>query len=232
MLQRPKRLIGYLAHATDGYMGKMRDFLFDDRTGQVRHLVIGIAEQGKIRDVLLPLECVHFIHPQGQEIFVTLSRADILASPCIDTDPPVWWQKGGRWGFLLAGFPWFSAGGLQAELPVICVWPGKERGQDVAKGDPHLRSVEEVVTYAIKGVDGRAGFVRDFLMNTDKWVIQDIVVKTRRWLPGREVLVSWTKVQEVDYDKTEVRVGKTRNEVRNSPRYAPEVVGPITYGVG
>ena len=231
-MRRPKHLIGYLVRPTDGFLGEVQDFLFDDRTGQIRHLVIRIAERGRNRDLLISPECIRFIHPEGEEIFLTLSRAELLGSPSIDTDPPVWRQKGPRWYYFLPVYPWPSMGGAQVQLPIIAASPGLECGDDTAEGDPHLRSVDEVATYVIRGTDGKAGFVRGFLMDTKRWVIDSIVVRTRTWLPVGEVLLPWTAVQEVDYDKEEVRVDRTRNEVRNSPRYDPRAEGPDTPGVG
>ena len=232
MIRRPEHLIGYLVRSTDGFLGKAQDFLFDDRTGQIRHLVIRIAEHGRIRDLLLAPAYIRFIHSEGEEIFLALSRAELLVSPSIDTDPPVWRQKGIRWSYILSAFLWPSASGVMVQPPVITAWPANQCAQDAAEGDPHLRSVVELATYAIRGTDGRAGSVRGFLMDTDKWIIRHILVKTARWLAGREVLLPWTTVQEVDYDKEEVRVDRTRNEVRNSPRYDPEAMGPVAYGVG
>ena len=232
MLRRPGYMIGYLLQGMDGIVGEVCDFLFDDRSGKVRHIVVDVTETGEFRDVLLPPECVREVNAESQEIMVTLSEKAVLHAPGIESDPPVWWQRGGRGAYFAYGLPWALGGGMQFTLPVVYAFAGKGRVHEPVNGDPHLRSVAELATYAIRGVDGRAGYVRDFLMCTDKWVIEDIVVRMTRWLPGREVLLPWFRVQGVDYDKVEVRVDRTRNEVKNSPWYDPAMMGPVAYGVG
>jgi hypothetical protein len=42
---------------------------------------------------------------------------------------------------------------------------------------------------AVEASDGRAGTVKDFLFDDESWRIRWMVVDTRNWLPGRQVLI-------------------------------------------
>jgi uncharacterized protein YrrD len=55
MLYELKALIGSPVVATDGEMGSVRTFLFDDQSWKVRYLVVDVGNWLKRRDVVLPI---------------------------------------------------------------------------------------------------------------------------------------------------------------------------------
>ena len=55
MLCDLKALIGSPVVATDGEMGSVRNFLFDDQSWKVRYLVVDVGNWLKRRDVVLPI---------------------------------------------------------------------------------------------------------------------------------------------------------------------------------
>jgi hypothetical protein len=48
-----------------------------------------------------------------------------------------------------------------------------------------------------------------------------MVVDTRNWLPGREVLVAPKWIQAVDWVERKVHVDLLRETIKNSPEYDP-----------
>jgi hypothetical protein len=54
----------------------------------------------------------------------------------------------------------------------------------------HLRSANELAHYSIDAVDGKKGYIYDFIWDTYDWSLRYLVIDTRDWLPGgKHVLV-------------------------------------------
>jgi sporulation protein YlmC with PRC-barrel domain len=100
------------------------------------------------------------------------------------------------------------------------VAPDLEESSD-PKGDPHLRSVKEIVGYHIQAQDGEMGHVEDFVIEDATWKIRHMVVDTRNWLPSPKVIVSPDWIAAVRWDARKVSVSLSKEEVRDAPRYDP-----------
>jgi hypothetical protein len=68
-----------------------------------------------------------------------------------------------------------------------------------APGDPHLRSGEVVMGFAVYGPPGRAGHLKDILFDSDDWNVKSLVVDTGVWLPGKRSLVAPGDVEGLDW---------------------------------
>ena len=66
-------------------------------------------------------------------------------------------------------------------------------------GDPHLRSAEVVMGFAVYGPPGRAGHLRDILVDCEQWTVASFVVDTGVWLPGKRSLVSPADIEGLDW---------------------------------
>jgi len=228
MFRHKKHLIGYVVQATDGEIGEIADFLFDGRSGKVRHLVVRLDVPGVRRNVLLSPERVKAVDVERQLISVALSREEVEHSPSEEVDPPVCWQEWSGCGHVVYGLPWYGMDGAQfVGFPFVLASEPDPCRLARCRGDPHLRSAAEVGTYAIRALDGWAGLIRGFLVDVETWVIRDLLVKTRRWLPGRRVCIPWLSSKDVDYDKMEVRVDMTRHGIQQCPRYDPCTPGNV-----
>jgi uncharacterized protein YrrD len=81
-----------------------------------------------------------------------------------------------------------------------------------------LLSSAELMGCDLEAPDGAIGHVEDLVIDDESWEIADMVVDTRKWLPGgKRVLVAPTAVASIDAPGKKVRVRLTREEVRNSP---------------
>jgi len=88
--------------------------------------------------------------------------------------------------------------------------------------DRNLRSSAEVIGYALETPDGEIGHVEDILIDDINWAIADMVIDTRKWLPGgKRVLVAPSAVEHIDWPRRKVRVRLSRDEVENSPEAPP-----------
>ena len=80
-----------------------------------------------------------------------------------------------------------------------------------------LRAINEIRHYVIKAKDGEIGRCQDFLFDDRHWTIRYMVADTRKWLPGRRVLVSPISLQSPDWQGKRFPVELTREQVKASP---------------
>lgn len=80
-----------------------------------------------------------------------------------------------------------------------------------------LHDLKELEGFAVGAADGELGAVKDFYFDDKRWAIRYLVVRTREWLSGRQVLISPTSVKRVAWDNRVVHVGLSRQQVRDSP---------------
>lgn len=235
MLRNASAIKGYAIAATDGRLGTVSDFLFDDASWLVRWLVVDTGKWLSGRKVLLPPSVLGHIDPNGNEFAVSLTMQQVKDSPDIDTERPVsrqietniydfygWSPYWGGTGFLMGGYGGSGyGGGAIAPLPS----PGSmRRAEDIAAAqqnddDPHLRSVEAVTGYHIHASDGEIGYVEDFLLQDTDWSIHNLVVDTTNWWPGKKVLIAPRSIQEIDWTDNLVNLKIDREKVKNSPAY-------------
>jgi hypothetical protein len=74
-----------------------------------------------------------------------------------------------------------------------------DMGSVTTRGDPHLRSAEVVMGFAVYGPPGRAGHLRDILLDSSDWTVTSFVVDTGIWLPGKRSLVSPADIDGLDW---------------------------------
>lgn len=234
MLRSMKDLKGFTIGATDGDIGQVEAFYFDDASFTVRHLVVDTGGWLSGRKVLISPMALRNIVWDDRRINAALTKAQVERSPDIDTDRPVsrqqesdyygyygypsYWTGSYLWG--ANPYP-FSPPGRAASLEQERRWDWQaEKG-----GDPHLRSSAAVIGDYIAATDGDIGHVEDFLMDDATWAIRYMVVDTRNWWSGKKVLVSPEWIADVDWNESQVRVDLTREQIKNGPEYDPS--GPV-----
>jgi hypothetical protein len=80
-----------------------------------------------------------------------------------------------------------------------------------------LRSIHRLTGHPISCSDGNIGKTSDFLFDDEFWCVRYVVADTRRWLPGRSVLLSPAAFMGLDPDKGDFRVSLSREQIRQSP---------------
>jgi hypothetical protein len=88
---------------------------------------------------------------------------------------------------------------------------------DVAPhGDPHLRSSEVVMDYAVDALDGPFGHIEDMVADDKDWSITGLVVLAASWTGGRRVTVPPAAVRTIDRPARKVQLRAPRTELRRS----------------
>jgi hypothetical protein len=226
-------LRGFTVGATDGDIGKVEEFYFDDESFTVRHLVVDTGGWLGGRKVLISPRALRDIDWSGKRVNAALTKAQVETSPAIDTDRPVSRQHEIEY-YGHYGYPYYWTGpylwGAEAyPLPLSDPTTSLETERHWAwageGGDPHLRSSAAVIGYHIGATDGDIGHVEDFLVDDATWAIRYMIVDTRNWWPGKKVLVSPEWIERVDWSDSKVHVGVTREQIKQSPEYDPS--GPV-----
>jgi hypothetical protein len=85
---------------------------------------------------------------------------------------------------------------LEEDRPVFLQ---HDLGTLAARGDPHLRSADVVMGFAVHGPPGRAGHLKDILFDAADWSVKTFVVDTGIWLPGKRSLVAPEDIEGLDW---------------------------------
>jgi hypothetical protein len=235
MFRSIKQLYGDKLGASDGEIGHVKDFYFDDRNWAVRYLVVDTGSWLTGRQVLISPHAFVRLDQPSRLLSLKLTRKQIENSPSIDTHKPVsrqyeeayyqyygwpsYWEGDALWG--TSRFP--VLGGL-ATAPAAEGSSVSSRPEDTA--ETHLRSTVAVSGYHIRATDGAIGHVCDFLMDEQSWAIGHLIVKIGHRFSGIEVQISAATVEKISYEDSTVFVNMTRKAIEDSPVYhlAPEVV--------
>lgn len=243
MLRHKSEIDGYAIHASDGLIGTVSDFLFDDATWLVRWLVIDTGNWLPGRKVLLPPSALANINHIGRQFAVRLTKQQVQECPEVESDRPVsrqmetniysyygwspYWGAGSYLGMVGYGGGMVGTAGERPSLELM----QREKAIDDAQrnnDDPALRSAKEVTGYHIHASDGEIGHVEDFLVEDDDWSIHYLVVDTKNWWPGKKVLISPMSVRKIEWADRRVNLGADRRKVKDSPAYDPSMtVDPI-----
>lgn len=225
MLQSLKEITGYTVSAVDGEMGKCDDFLFDDIAWIIRYAVIDTGNwlEGHDRVLIIP-ENISRPDWKNREIEVALSKKQIEKSPKIDMDKPVSRQQEIELHDFYKWTPyWVPDVYHEGPVPVVQGESQKEARTVEKKehGDPHLRSVKEVIGYHVQALDGEIGHIDEMIADREEWIVRYLAVDTRNWLPGKKVLVAPEWVDKVSWEDRLVFFGVGREKIKNGPEYNP-----------
>lgn len=218
--------LGCVVHASDGDIGTVKQFYFDDLTWTIRYMVVQTGTWLTGRQMLIPMAALGKPKGESRKLPVSLTREQVRNSPNIDTAQPVvrqhevelyrYYAFPGYWG---GGFYGASGYGLSMPFPIDVTTKTDQKSLKLRKVDPHLRSTQEVTGYHIHATDGDIGHVEDFVVDEEAWNIPYLIVNTGNWLAGRSVLVSPQWIQRVNWLDKSVFVDLTRDVLKTSPEF-------------
>jgi sporulation protein YlmC with PRC-barrel domain len=221
-------LIGYSIEATDGELGKVEDFYFDDETWTIRYLIAKTGSWLSGRKVLISLEAFSGSDIKVDLFPVNLTMEQIRTSPDIDTDRPVSRQKEAMLNEHHFWQNYWGSGSYGGEMsipnkrPIII----KDIDRD-PNDDAHLRSIAQVGGYAIHALDGEIGHVNNFIIDEKTWELKAIVVDTHNMIGGKKVLVPITDVDSVSFITLSVYLNIKIAEVTESKLYSEAEYSPV-----
>jgi uncharacterized protein YrrD len=221
MLHSIQQRYGEKLRATDGEIGHVRDFYFDDKNWTVRYLVADTGRWLTGRQVLISPHALGHLCPNGEVLLVNLTRKQIEKSPSIDEHKPVSRQHEEEF-HRYYGYPYYAETwplwGL-ASYPVVAPPPpptaAKTRGVD-----SHLRSTRVVKGYIVEASDGSIGEVADFLISGRSWVLREMVVESGHWYSGKGIQIPTEKISRISYNESTVYVDSTKAAIMGAAQVA------------
>ncbi len=230
MLRSIKQIHGCKLGASDGEIGHVTDFYFDDKHWAVRYVVVDTGSWIPGRSVLLSPHAFGSLPEEGKILPVTLSRKQIEDSPPMESRKPVsrqyeeeyyryygwpyYWQGDAVWG--MSGFPILS----EKSKPFVGEPPAKSAAERERVG-VHLRSAQTVIGYQIQTGDDVVGHVTDFMMDDQSWVICHLVVNTGNRFSGKKILLPPSQVDRISFEESKVFVSTTKEAILHAPVHDP-----------
>jgi hypothetical protein len=239
MLLSMSDLENYAIGATDGSIGRVEDFYFDDDAWVIRYLVVKTDAWLAGRRVLISPIAVGKPNCTERLLPVAITKAQVKNSPDIDTDKPFsrqheqdyighygypdYWGSTGIWGDDDYPGDLLARSGLSRTNTETRIAQAEARAGVAAKPkgneDPHLRSCKVVIGYRIESTDGEIGHVSGLLVDEQTWVIRYMVVNTSNWWLGHQVLIAPQWIDDFHWAEQSVSVHLTQHEVKTSPPF-------------
>lgn len=229
-------LIGLKVLATDGELGTLDDALFDDRSWDIRYLVIRTGSWLTSHLVLIAPQAVKRVEHQDELVAVQLSRDEIKRSlpadsvqtvasqqqQILDTYglPLTWWGDPypSGWGAYPIGIPTSS---IDPETRMTLEQDRQRRRDELVQQDVHLRSFKEVKDYNLRTPDDEFGHVEDLVVDEGQWLIRFLDVDTKNFLPSEHVFLEPGDVSDIDWNERVFRVGMSKEQVLRAPTTPP-----------
>ncbi len=205
MLENTRELKGLEMRATDGVLGIVDQFYFDDNSWTIRYLTVETGGEMSIHRVLISPVSIRHVDWRNRFVEVDLTKTQVANSPTVETHQPISRQREEAHSDYY-GYPRYWAS------------PNADAS--------HLRSKEEVVGYHIDATDGEIGHVDGFLVNDEDWSLRYMEVATLNWWPGKKVLLPPTWIEGVRWEDSKVLAGVTREAIRTAPAYDDSM--PVT----
>lgn len=222
-------LLNYNIQATDGVIGEVKEFYFNDKTWHIRYLIIKTGGWMFGREVLISPVALIKEKWQNDVFPVNLTKKQISSSPDIDTDKPVarpreielydHYQWESYWG---SGFYGGGSLGVSMPFPVIDrkVQIEADKNDKRVDDDNHLRSTAIITGYHIQATDGEIGHVNDFIMDDKTWEIKFIVVDTHNWFGGKKVIIPVGLIKKIEWTDSKVFLDMSMNAVKKCKLFA------------
>jgi uncharacterized protein YrrD len=87
-LRSTKVLVGLHIHCADGSLGHVDDFIIDDEAWRIRYLVVETRNWWPGKRVLVELNWIESIRWEDGQIYLALSRDEVLGRPAFEGSPP------------------------------------------------------------------------------------------------------------------------------------------------
>jgi PRC-barrel domain len=234
MLINATNLKGLEIQATDGEIGTVDEFYFDDETWAIRYLTVQTGGWLGGRQVLISPFSIVQADWQAKRLDVALTKTQVENSPDLNAHQPVSRQHEAEYN-LYYGYPYYWGGPFlwgpalyPAALTIPTISPAQAMPDGIEResADSHLRSAEAVTGYHVEAADGEIGHVEGFVVDDEAWAIRYVEVAIRNWLPGKKVLVSPAWIERVSWPESKVYASLSREAIQSAPEYVEST--PIT----
>jgi len=224
MLVNALHLKGLTVRATDGEIGSVTDFYFDDDTWGSRYLILDTGGWLTGRRVLISPYSILHTDWQAKRIDVALTKKQVQECPNIDTHKPISRQYETEYlGYY--GYPYYWSG---PDFWGPDYYPSAASSRIDGSGyrqfpkeplDSHLRSADAVNGYDVGATDDEIGHVVGYVIDDESWAVRYLEIATRNWLPGKKVLISPKWIERISWTDSKVYTALTTKAIKSAPEY-------------
>ena len=213
-----KQLIGYTIKASDGDIGAVEEFYFDEDAWRVAYALVNLSDISERRHVLISLDT--FMEPdwKRKRFLINATRELVRQSPDADRgllsaigiasdvtsyyDWPVYWNPAG------AITPSMIAG-KQQRAAVI----------EESVAVQQLRGVKALIGFKVTGDDGTIGRLDDFVVDDVMWDIRSLAILFDRAGEEGMIQVSPDMVSHIYEARGELSITLRKELVRKNTSY-------------
>ena len=197
--------------ATDGEIGRICNFLFDDESWKIRYCVVDVGHWLARREVLISMSAIDQPDWKTKTLRARLTKEQLRNGPDVDSKKPVSRQQeiAMREYF---GWPAYWDTVVDKVFPPNLIPAGREFPVHTEE-DNHLRSWEDVIGYEVWASDGVVGCLESFVVDEAVWHIGYLDVKTGDWLQSRSVLVPTSWVKSISWADHHVNLQGSRERI-------------------
>jgi uncharacterized protein YrrD len=206
MLHDLETLIGSSVFATDGEIGSVRNFLFDDRSWKIRYLVVEVGRWLDRREVVLAVASVEPPDWEKRSFHVKCTKEQVRNSPDVNTEKPVTLQQEiAMLEYYDVLAYWLDSGfAIETSMPA-----GTDYGVS-PREDRDLRSALDLRGYEVWATDGEIGRLDGLIMDEASWYLGYMSVKAGGWLHSRSVLIPTRRVKSVSWANRRVSLQEAK----------------------
>lgn len=222
----------YTVIAADGYVGKVKDFYFDDRTWKLRFVVAETGIWLKNRKVLLPASAVKSVSSEDKHIGLDISMYEVKNGPGIDGElslkPQAEIDYLSYYGYSFYRSTVESHGfDKESETQLAEIFACVDAVRRTY-GDRHLRSCKEMVNYNIEASDNEVGYLQSMLLNEKDWSITHLVVNTSNWWLGQQVLLEPEVIKDISWGDARIYVNMQRQQVQDALTFDSDTLSRLS----
>lgn len=235
MLKSLKEMSGFALLASDGEIGTVDDFYFEESTWKIRYTVVDTGRWLPGRRVIISPLSIGRPDWENKRLPVALSRTTVEGSPDVPPELPIHrtdeeelhrhylWEP--YWIPGLGGVI-ETVGGPMGPIPMD-LDEDQTPALDAETQGPRLFAASEMLNFDILATDGSIGHLEDFLFDEMSWTLRWLVVDTGVWIQGRKVLIPTSWVAALENAAATIQLDLPKDLIQSSPAYAPGMaVGP------
>jgi hypothetical protein len=194
-------LEGYGILASDGEIGHITEFYFDDVTWKIKYVVADVRGWLSHHKILIDPKMLGYPKWARGIVPAFLTRKQIEHSLEADADRPVAAQKRGQEPVHYGWQVYLGAEALMGTENEAQFLPVKRTNSSGKPFDQHLRATGEISGYRIKFAGGESGEVEDFDLNFINWRIARLNVLTAK---GEGISVPTDTIERISLEEETV----------------------------
>jgi len=213
--------------AVDDEIGKLTEFYIDERSWQIRYLVVNLGSGFKSKEVLI--SPVAFASFDGERLKIQLTKDEIHKCPVNSSAKPVYIQQKENAELLYSTTQSFGGFDSRFETVVFPPSPSINSREDEKGENPHFRSSREISGYKILTEDGVEGKVEDLLFDDRLWNIRFLLIRpdTGSDQETRLLIAFW--VDHIEWEIETIYLGCRGDYLMRCPKFDPSKHVNISY---